>query len=39
MELKIAQKKPYAVDLVAGKEYHWCSCGHSKTSHFAMERT
>lgn len=25
----IAQKSPIAVDLEAGKEYYWCSCGKS----------
>jgi len=30
----IAQKGPYAIDVVAGKEYYWCACGHSKTQPF-----
>jgi len=30
----IAQKAPYAVNVVAGKEYHWCSCGKSKNQPF-----
>jgi len=30
----IAQKSPYAVDVVAGKEYYWCACGRSKTQPF-----
>ena len=30
----IAQKGPYAVDLVAGKSYFWCACGQSKTQPF-----
>ncbi len=25
----IAEKKPYAVDVEAGKTYFWCSCGCS----------
>lgn len=28
---KIYDKKPFRIDVVAGKTYHWCSCGHSKT--------
>jgi CDGSH-type Zn-finger protein len=31
---KIAQKAPYAVDVVAGQSYWWCSCGRSKTQPF-----
>ncbi len=27
----IAQKAPYAVDVVAGEKYFWCSCGRSQT--------
>jgi len=34
MEPKIAQKAPYAVDLEAGKGYHWCACGQSKNQPF-----
>ena len=26
----IASKKPLKVDLVGGKRYSWCTCGHSK---------
>ena len=26
----IAQKKPYMVEVEAGKTYYWCSCGLSK---------
>ena len=26
----IAQKKPYPVDVEAGKTYFWCACGLSK---------
>jgi CDGSH-type Zn-finger protein len=25
----IAQKSPYAVEVVAGQDYFWCSCGRS----------
>jgi CDGSH-type Zn-finger protein len=34
MEPKVAQNGPYAVDLEAGKTYHWCSCGQSKSQPF-----
>ena len=34
MEPKIAQKAPYAVELEAGKEYHWCACGQSNNQPF-----
>ncbi len=34
MDPKIAQKGPYAVDLEAGKNYYWCSCGHSGNQPF-----
>jgi len=30
----IAQKGPYAVNVTAGKTYHWCSCGRSKGQPF-----
>ena len=30
----IAQKAPYAVDVVAGKTYFWCSCGQSSKQPF-----
>ncbi|MEI6696406.1 MAG: CDGSH iron-sulfur domain-containing protein [Bacteroidota bacterium] len=30
MEPTIAKKGPFAVELEAGKEYHWCACGNSK---------
>ena len=36
MEPKIAQKAPYVVELEEGKAYHWCACGQSKISLFAM---
>lgn len=29
----IPQKKPYVMDMKAG-DYHWCSCGFSKTQPF-----
>lgn len=34
MEQTIAQKAPYAVEVVAGKTYYWCSCGKSKSQPF-----
>ena len=30
MTAHIAQKKPYAVEVEAGKTYYWCSCGLSR---------
>jgi len=33
-EAKIAQKSPYAVDVVEGRRYAWCACGHSKSQPF-----
>jgi CDGSH iron-sulfur domain-containing protein 3 len=33
-EAKIAQKGPYQMQLEAGKDYFWCSCGHSKNQPF-----
>lgn len=30
----IAQKAPYAVQVEAGKTYHWCACGRSKAQPF-----
>ncbi len=30
----IAQKEPIAVDLEAGKTYHWCACGLSANQPF-----
>jgi CDGSH-type Zn-finger protein len=30
----IAKKAPYVVDLEAGKNYYWCSCGRSKSQPF-----
>jgi CDGSH-type Zn-finger protein len=31
---QIAQKAPYAVDVVAGKTYFWCACGRSQKQPF-----
>ena len=33
-EPTIAQKQPIAVDVEAGKEYWWCSCGKSENQPF-----
>lgn len=30
----VSQKSPYAVEVVAGKTYYWCSCGKSKKQPF-----
>ena len=30
----VAQKKPYNVDVKAGREYHWCACGKSTNQPF-----
>ena len=30
----IAQKAPIAVDVEAGKTYHWCACGRSAKQPF-----
>lgn len=30
----IAAKTPFAVEVEAGKDYYWCSCGQSKTQPF-----
>ncbi|XP_061130693.1 CDGSH iron-sulfur domain-containing protein 3, mitochondrial-like isoform X2 [Syngnathus typhle] len=30
----IPSKKPFKVDLVGGKRYAWCTCGHSKKQPF-----
>lgn len=30
-EAVIAQKAPYATEVVGGKDYWWCRCGQSKT--------
>jgi len=34
MEPEVAKKGPFAVELEAGKEYHWCACGKSKNQPF-----
>ena len=31
---EIPQKGPYAVDVVAGTSYWWCTCGKSKAQPF-----
>lgn len=33
-EPEIAQKEPYAVELVEGKKYAWCTCGRSEKQPF-----
>ena len=33
-ERQIAQKNPYAVEVVEGKTYWWCTCGASKGQPF-----
>jgi len=33
-EPMMAQRGPYRVEVVAGKDYWWCACGHSKTQPF-----
>ena len=33
-EAIIAQKAPFAVDLVEGKKYFWCACGRSQKQPF-----
>jgi CDGSH-type Zn-finger protein len=30
----IAQKSPFSADVVAGRTYLWCACGHSKRQPF-----
>lgn len=45
MQAHIAAKQPAGVELKAGENYFWCSCGHSKTqpfcdgSHSAVNKT
>jgi CDGSH iron-sulfur domain-containing protein 3 len=34
MEPKIVQHAPYAANLEADIEYHWCACGQSKNQPF-----
>ena len=31
---RIAQKKPYKVNVTAGKTYFWCACGRSANQPF-----
>ena len=33
-EARVAQKGPYAVDVVEGKTYYWCACGRSNKQPF-----
>ncbi len=33
-EPKVAQKGPFQAELIAGKTYFWCSCGHSQKQPF-----
>ena len=33
-EPKIAQKKPYMVEVTKGERKSWCSCGHSSMQPF-----
>ena len=33
-ERQIAQKSPYAVEVVEGKTYWWCTCGRSAKQPF-----
>lgn len=30
----IAAKSPFAIEVEKGKDYYWCSCGHSKAQPF-----
>ncbi|KAJ3112110.1 hypothetical protein HDU96_004945, partial [Phlyctochytrium bullatum] len=30
----LPQNAPYGIDLVAGRDYYWCSCGKSKNQPF-----
>lgn len=34
----IAQKSPFIVDVTAGEEYFWCTCGKSKKQPFCDGR-
>ena len=29
---KVYDKKPFRLELIAGKRYMWCTCGHAKMS-------
>ena len=33
-EAVIAEKSPFAVELVHGESYYWCACGRSKNQPF-----
>jgi CDGSH iron-sulfur domain-containing protein 3 len=33
-EAEIPQKEPIAIEVEAGKDYWWCSCGKSKSQPF-----
>ena len=33
-EAVIAQKGPFAAEVIAGKSYFWCACGRSKNQPF-----
>ncbi len=33
-EAVIAEKSPFAVELVEGETYYWCACGRSKSQPF-----
>ena len=33
-KIVVAQKAPYATDVVAGERYRWCACGHSTRQPF-----
>lgn len=33
-DAKIAQKSPYEVEVISGRRYAWCACGHSKNQPF-----
>ena len=33
-EAVIARREPYAVEVEAGKKYHWCRCGRSAKQPF-----
>ena len=33
-EAIVAQKSPYATEVVAGRKYYWCACGRSANQPF-----
>jgi len=35
-EPEIPQKRPYPMQVEAGKEYHVCMCGNPRTNHYVM---